>query len=124
VNALLTDAGLSQWGPSAYGYFSSIGSFAGLTDNSTPGQWITVFAEVGNGYLVYTQQGVSQYLGSAANTGPNSEAARFLDNVVTLNQGQVPEPSTISLLLLGLGLFGFIGFKKKSHCTGTGVEAE
>ena len=93
VNAGLTDAGLSQWGPSAFGYFSNIGTFSGLTNTGTPGQCVTIVAAVGSGYLVYTQQGVSQYLSSAANPGPSSEAALFLDNVVTLTC--VPEPSAI-----------------------------
>ena len=115
VNALLTGAGLSNWGASAYGYFPDIGSFVGLTDTGTPGQWVTIMTEVGDGYLVYTQQGVSQYLGSSANPGPTSDAGRFLDNVVTLSHSQVPEPATITLLLLGLGLFGFKSLKNKGN---------
>lgn len=84
LSAGLTDAGLSQWGPAAFGYFGTIGAFSGVTTTGSGGQWVTIVAGVGPGYLVYTQQGVSQYLSSAANPGPTSEAARFLDNVVTL----------------------------------------
>ena len=92
VNAGLTNAGLSQWGPSAFGHFSNIGAFTGLTTTGTPGQWVTIVAAVGAGHLVYTQQGVSEYLGGAANPGPGSAAARFLDNVVTLaTAGARPE---------------------------------
>lgn len=121
VNAGLTDTGLSQWGPSAFGYFSTIGALSGVTNTGTPGQWVTIVAEVGAGYLVYTQQGVSQYLSSAANPGASSEAARFLDNVVTLTH--VPEPSTMTMLLLGLGLMGFMSVRKKADSKETGVKA-
>lgn len=84
VNAGLTDAGLSHWGPAAFGYFSDIGGFTGLTNTGTVGQWVTIVTQVGSGYLVYTQQGVSQFLSGATNPGPSSDAALFLDNVVTL----------------------------------------
>jgi len=99
VNAGLTGAGLSGWvSSSAFGYFSNIGAFSGLTNTGTLGQSVTIVAKVGSGYLVYTQQGVSQYLSSAANPGSSSEAARFLDNVVTLRVLATP---TLALTLTG-----------------------
>jgi len=123
VNAGLTDAGLSEWVPaSAFGYFSNIGAFTGLTSTGTAGQWVTIATQVSAGYLVYTQQGVSQYLSNAANPGPNSDAARFLDNVVTL--ANVPEPSTMTLVLLGFGLIAFMSLKKKAYTKATGIGAE
>jgi hypothetical protein len=122
VNAGLANAGLSQWGPAACGHFNDIGPFSGLTDTGTPGEWITIYAPVGAGSLVYTQQIVSQYLSSAADPGSGSEAARFLDNVVTL--ARVPEPSTLTMSFLGLGLIGVIGLIKKAHRQATGVGVE
>lgn len=114
VNTGLTNAGLSNWGPAACGYFNDIDTFSGLTNTGTPGQWVTILAEVGAGFLVYTQQVVSQYLSGLTNPGPSSEAARFLDNVVTLTP--VPEPSTMTMLPLGLGLIGcFISLAKRGQ---------
>jgi len=110
VNWGVDDAGLSNWNVSAYGYFSSIGGFTGLTNTGTAGQWVTIATQVGAGYLVYTQQGVSQFLSSAGNPGAGSAAARFLDNVVTLNA--VPEPSSVSLFLLDCGLMGLAGARR------------
>ena len=115
VNQGLTNVGLSNWGASAYGYFDTIGSFTGLTTTGTAGQWISIVSPVGAGYLVYTQQGVGQYLGSDSNPGSGSQAAQFLDNVVTLQSNQIPEPSSISLCLLGLGLLGLAGVKHPSQ---------
>ncbi|MCX7096534.1 MAG: PEP-CTERM sorting domain-containing protein [Methylococcales bacterium] len=120
VNAGLTNAGLSQWAlASAFGYFSNIGAFSGLTSTGTAGEWVTIATKVGAGHLVYTQQGVSQYL---SNPGPSSDAARFLDNVVTLTTS-VPEPSSMTLLLLSFGLIGFISLRNKAHTKVTGGEA-
>ncbi len=112
VNQGLNNAGLSNWGASAYGYFSGIGGFTGLSTTGTAGEWITIVSPVGTGYLVYTQQGVSQYLGGPSNPGAGSEAAHFLNNVVTLSSNPVPEPSSISLFLLGLGFISLIAIKK------------
>ena len=115
VNQGLTNVGLSNWNQSAYGYFDTIGSFTGLTTTGTAGQWISIVSPVGAGYLVYTQQGVGQYLGSDSNPGSGSQAAHFLDNVVTLQSNQIPEPSSIGLFLLGLGLLGLAGVKKHQN---------
>lgn len=104
VNQGLSNAGLSQWNASAYGYFSNIGGFTGLTNTGTVGQWVTIVSPVGAGYLVYTEQGVSQFLGSPGNPGAGSDAARFLYNVVTLNLNPVPEPPMLSLFLVGLAV--------------------
>ena len=103
VNAGLTNAGLSQWGASACGYFSTIGTFHGLTHTGTVGQWGTIVTAVGAGYLVYTQQVVSQYLSSATNPGATSQAARFLDNVVTLTNIQPSHTLTVTKTGTGTG---------------------
>lgn len=106
VNAGVTDAGLSNWNVSAAGIFTSIDDFTGVTDSGTDGEWITIVKQVGNGFLVYTQLGVSQFLGSDANPGASSEAALFLDNVVTLSATSVPEASSLATFLAGIGLVG------------------
>jgi Ca2+-binding RTX toxin-like protein len=59
----------------AAGVFGNIGGFTGLTDTGTAGEWVTIVTQVGSGFLVYTQQLVSQFLSSAANPGPGSDAA-------------------------------------------------
>ena len=108
VNQGLTGTGLSNWNTSAYGIFSNIGGFTGLTTTGTAGEWITIVSPVGAGYVVYTQQGISQYLGGASNPGAGSEAALFLKNVVTLSSNPVPEPPSISLFMLGLAFMGLM----------------
>ncbi len=119
VNAGLTGAGLSQWGPSVCGYFSTIGTFHGLTHTGTVGQWGTLVTAVGAGYLVYTQQGVSQYLSSAANPGFTSVAARFLDNVVTLSNIQPSQTLTVTKTGTGTGTVSSIpaGITCGADCT-------
>ena len=113
VNQGLSNAGLSNWGPSAYGYFTSIGGFTALTTTGTAGQWISIVNPVGAGYLVYTQQGISQYLSGSSNPGSGSNAAVFLNNAVTLSsKNAIPEPDSIGLFLLGLGLAGLIASYK------------
>ncbi len=108
VNQGLSGSGLSGWNASAYGIFTNIGGFTGLTTTGTAGQWITIVSPVGEGYVVYTQQGISQYLGGASNPGAGSEVALFLKNVVTLSSNPVPEPSSISLFMLGLAFMGLM----------------
>ena len=98
VNAHLTSAGLSGWNPSAYGIFTSAGSFTALSDNGTDGNYLTLVRPVGSGLLVYTQQGIGQRL-SADPTDP--QALQFLGNVFA--QAVVPEPSTIALWSIGVG---------------------
>jgi len=122
INQGLVDAGLSDWGVSAYGYFTSIGAFTGLTDTGTAGQWITIASQVGSGYLVYTQQGVSQFLSTGSDTaaGGRAQAARFLSNVVTLDAA-APEPSVVSLVLFGLGLTGLLGAKRHARLASGGA---
>ncbi len=96
VNASLTSSGLSNWSPSAYGKFTgSIGSFAGVSDNGTPGEWITLYRSVGAGALIYTQQGLSQRI----TTTGDAQALQFLDNAVHLST--VPEPAMTALLFAG-----------------------
>lgn len=113
VNQGLSNAGLSNWNTSAYGYFTSIGGFTALSTTGTAGQWISIVNPVGAGYLVYTQQGISQYLGGSSNPGSGSNAAVFLNNVVTLSSNNaIPEPDGIGLFVLGLGLVGLMASKK------------
>jgi hypothetical protein len=96
VNANLTTAGLSGWNPSAYGYFTTAGSFAGVSDNGTSGNWLTLVRPVGSGELVYTEQGVAQRL-EADPSDPQS--LQLLRNVLGLEN--VPEPGSLGLLLAG-----------------------
>ncbi len=58
LNLGLTNDGLSGWGPSAYGFFSTVSQgFLVLTDDGTSGESITIRQSSGPGTLVYTQQG-------------------------------------------------------------------
>lgn len=105
VNAFLTGAGLSSWTPaSAYGVFASgIGSFTGITDNGTSGNWITVTRQVGAGSLIYTQQGISE---SLVNQADDTAALQFLRNAVGL--AAIPEPNPTMLIFAGAAaLFGW-----------------
>ncbi len=109
VNLGLDSTGLSLWNSaSGYGYFTSITGFTGLTDTGTAGQWVTLMTPVGAGYLVYTQQGVSQYLSDISNPGSKSQAARFLYNVSTLGSTSVPVPPTLGLFLVGVMFVGWM----------------
>jgi len=92
VNANLTSASLSNWGPSAYGTLSINSSFSGVTDTGTDGDWVTVVLPVGSGELVYTEQGISERLNS--NPG-DPGAVQFLGNVIGL---ATPEPSSLALM--------------------------
>jgi hypothetical protein len=88
LNAGLTDGGLSGWGDSAYGYFSPVpGGFTTLSNNGNSGEAITLSARVGAGWLIYTQQGISQYL-SSQDFAAISAPLTLIDNVTS-----VPEPS-------------------------------
>lgn len=109
INANLTDAGLSDWNASAYGYFTGNGSFTGASDNGTTGNWLTLGRQVGAGELVYTQQGVAQRL--EANPS-DPQALQLLGNVLNLHQ--VPEPGTVGLFLSGAA--GFLAWRRISRC--------
>jgi hypothetical protein len=111
VNAGLTSSGLSNWGPSAYGRFTgSVGSFTGISDDGTAGEWITLYRAVGAGALIYTQQGLSQRI---AATG-DAQALQFLDNAVSLST--VPEPAVTGLLLASVaGVAGICLRRKKQE---------
>jgi len=55
-----------------------------LTTTGTPEQWVTISEQVGSGTLVYTTTGRKPISWQCCNPGANSEAAQFLNNVVTL----------------------------------------
>ncbi len=97
LNAGLTEAGLSNWNPSAGGYFTAAGDFTVVTDNGAIDQLITLERNVGAGTLVYTQQGISQRLSGVSDPA----ALRLLHNVI---QTAVPEPGMIGLFVLGAGM--------------------
>lgn len=94
LNAGLTDAGLSGWNASAYGIFTDIGSFHGVTDNGTAGDWITIEKGVGAGHLIYTEQGFAQRLSADPS---DAQALGFLANATP-----VPEPATLTVFALAL----------------------
>jgi hypothetical protein len=96
VNANLTGAGLSGWNASAYGYFTSVGSFTGVSDNGTSGNWLTLVRPVGAGELVYTEQGLAQRLEADPT---DAQALQMLGNVLGLEN--IPEPSPGAMLAAG-----------------------
>jgi len=98
VNFGLTDSGLSGWGPSSYGHFTTVsGGFIALTDDGTPGEVVTVRDAGGPGVLVYTQQGISQYLQNNSVTA-GAPQLRFVQNL--LPDTSAPEPGTLALLMV------------------------
>ena len=98
LNLHLTAGALSGWGPSAYGNFVSVTSaFLVLSDDGVDGEAITIRRNGGPGVLVYTQQGISQYLQNHVVTADAAQL-QFIDNILA-----APEPST-ALLLVGGGL--------------------
>jgi hypothetical protein len=99
LNAGLTDGGLSGWGSSSYGYFSAVpGGYATLSDDGNPADAITVSTQVGSGELIYTEQGLSQYLNSQSFSA-NSPALTFLENAAA-----APEPGSAGLLFFAMTL--------------------
>jgi hypothetical protein len=94
----VTSAGLSNWGnpASSTGAFdSNTGSFQGIADSGTAGEWITLEKEVGAGRLIYTDQIVGRRIESA-NSPLNSSEVQFLNNALAV---PVPEPSSIALFV-------------------------
>lgn len=90
VNTGLSGSSLSGWTPSAYGIFTgSLGSFSGISDNGSSGNWITLVRPVGAGELIYTQQGISERL--AANPA-DAAALAMVRNIAS-----IPEPSPLTL---------------------------
>ena len=103
----VTSDGLSGWNPSSAGHLAdSGGSFTGLADNGTDGQWVTMFRPVGAGNLVYTDQPLGLRISSGSSLG-SSEVA-FLHNAIT-----IPEPSALSLLAMSLGFLVAYGWTRK-----------
>jgi hypothetical protein len=93
-------AGLSGWidPPSTAGFFAGgPGSFHGVADTGTAGEWTTLVRSVGAGYLVYTDQPMGLRI-ETAGSGLDSAEVRFLNNVIA-----IPEPRSAALLLLGFG---------------------
>jgi len=89
----ITDAQLSGWPtPEVSGHFTSIGTFTGLADNGTPGQWVTIGAFADNGPVIYTFQDISRLM-----FDPRAPDAIALLNSIL----PVPEPSTLALVALG-----------------------
>ena len=92
LNFGVTDASLSNWSPAAnLGYFDVAGGFSGLTDNGTDGRWVTLVRDVGSGFLVYTQQILSQSL-QESDLDPASGQLTFLDNLFSQVPALEPTP--------------------------------
>jgi hypothetical protein len=98
----LTSAGLSNWGSSSYGYFSVVPSgWAVVSDDGTSGQDLTIAMNVGAGRLIYTEQGVAQYL-SAKSFSAGDAPVQFIQDVVGS-----PEPGTSVLIVFGVAALAF-----------------
>jgi fibronectin type 3 domain-containing protein len=85
VNAGLTDAGMSNWFNSIHSYFTADGTFHEVSNDSTNGQSVTLYKQVGAGHLVISGQDPSYHAqyGSGA-TGPSSQKMTFANNVLNL----------------------------------------
>jgi fibronectin type 3 domain-containing protein len=103
----LTDSDLSNWGSSWHRYFTGIGSFTGVSDNTTGGQWVTFVKQVGAGHYVITGQDPSYHaqFGAGA-TGAFSPKMLFVNNALNyINQkpaqitGVVATPSDTKVQL-------------------------
>jgi len=95
MNGGLTNANLSGWGPSAYGFFSTVpAGFTVLSDDGITGEAVTIRFNTGPGLLVYTEQGISQYLRTQSFTA-GAAPLQFVENMLG-----APEPGTSALLLL------------------------
>ncbi len=106
LNAGLTNANLSGWNDSAFGFFTGLpAEYTALSDDGTDGEFITLVRAFGAGTLVYTQQGISQSL-SAEDLPLSSGQLTLLNNVISVNaSAAAPESSSFLLLVAGLGAF-------------------
>lgn len=98
----LTSAGLSNWGSSAYGYFSVVpNGWDVISDDGTSGEDLTIAMNVGAGRLIYTEQGVAEYL--RANSFSAGDApVQFVQDVVDTPEPGTPEPGTSVLTAFGV----------------------
>jgi hypothetical protein len=109
----LTDAGLT-WATSdrlnASGHVTgSIGSFQGLADNGTSGQWVTLAQKEGAGEIIYTFEDISRRLQEPIGS---SQALGLLQNILG-QAATVPEPSTSTMAIAGIiGLAAVIRLKR------------
>jgi len=90
LNRGLSEALLSNWAPtSAAGYFhSGIGSFSPLSKYSDEPDLVSIFREVGQGLLVYTQQPIGQVL-KEQDLSVNSGPLMLLNNILSWNDALV-----------------------------------
>jgi len=101
LNQGLTNANLSGWNQSAFGFFTGLpAGYTPLSDDGTDGEYLTLVKQVGAGTLVYTQQGISQSL-SAADLPADSGQLTLLNNVLSV-PAAVPEPGPAVLMAVGL----------------------
>jgi len=98
----LTSAGLSNWGSSSYGYFSVVPTgWDVISDDGTSGEDLTIAMNVGAGRLIYTEQGVGEYL-SANSFSAGDAPVQFVQDVVA-----GPEPGTSILIVSGVAALAF-----------------
>ena len=99
----LTGAGLSNWGSSSYGYFSVVPTgWDVISDDGTSGEDLTIAMNVGAGRLIYTEQGVGEYL-SANSFSAGDAPVQFVQDVVA----DAPEPGTSVLIMFGVAALAF-----------------
>jgi hypothetical protein len=100
IMAGLTDAGLTWQSANAWNASGhagpSIGSFQGLADNGTAGQWITLARPAGAGEVIYTYQDISRRLADPLN---GAQPLKLLNNIIA-----APEPPTAALAAAGAAL--------------------
>jgi hypothetical protein len=87
----------------------SIGSFQGLADNGTSGQWVTLAQKEGAGEIIYTFEDISRRLQEPIGS---SQALGLLQNILG-QAATVPEPSTSTMAIAGIiGLAAVIRLKR------------
>jgi len=111
INAGLTNEGLSNWSSSFHTQFlSGIDGYTGLTDDGTPGNWVSLFQHFGAGGLTLTGQDISFHIQfGAGDIGPFSPKGIFEFNALTCGPAAVvPEPSSLAIVAVaGVGLLGY-----------------